>query len=238
MNIIIPMSGEGTRFPRDKYHVPKPLIQINGKAMIQHAIESLDLDGKYHFVIRQDSFYFQIFELLKIIVPDCKIITVDETTSGPACSALLFENEINNNKELVIANCDQIMWWDSGLFLQTARYYKYDGIIVTYETDTPKNSFCKIDKNGLVLEVKEKEVISNISLNGIHYWRKGLYFLESARAMIESRDTAPNGEYYIGPTYNYMINKFNHKVGIHHIPNWQHNPVGVPEDLQTFIEKI
>jgi hypothetical protein len=27
------------------------------------------------------------------------------------------------------------------------------------------------------------------------------------------------------------------KVGIHHIPNWQHNPVGVPEDLDSFMKK-
>lgn len=238
MNIVIPMAGEGTRFPRDKYHLPKPLIEINGKPMIQHAIESMDLDGRYHFVIRQDSFYLQVFELLKRIAPDCKVITVDETTGGPACSALLFESDINNDTELVIANCDQIMWWDSGLFLQTARYYKYDGVIVTYETDTPKNSYCKIDKNGLVLEVKEKEVISHISLNGIHYWRKGFYFVESAQEMIGKKDTAPNGEYYVGPTYNYMVKHFGRRVGIHQVPTWQHNPVGVPEDLNSFLQKL
>ncbi len=65
MNIVIPMAGEGTRFPRDKYQVPKPLIEIEGKPMVQHMVESMDLDGRYHFVIRQDSFYFQIYELLK-----------------------------------------------------------------------------------------------------------------------------------------------------------------------------
>ena len=100
------------------------------------------LFAKIHFII-------QIYELLKkYCLPDCKIVTVEETTGGPACTSLLFEREISNDQELVIANCDQIMWWDSGLFLQTARYYKYDGIFVTYTSDTPKNSYCKIDKNG------------------------------------------------------------------------------------------
>jgi len=238
MNIVIPMAGEGTRFPRDKYRVPKPLIEIDGKPMIQHAIESMGLDGRYYFVIRQDSFYLQIFDLLKKILPDCKIITVEETTRGPACTALLFEKNISTDDELVIANCDQIMWWDPGLFLQTARYYKYDGVIVTYGSDTPKNSYCKIDRNGLVLEVKEKEVISNISLNGIHYWRKGCYFVESAKAMIDADDTAPNGEFYVGPTYNHMIKTFGRRVGIHHIPNWQHNPVGVPDDLNRYLQRL
>ena len=237
MNIVIPMAGEGTRFPRDTYKIPKPLIEINGVPMIQRAIHSLGLVGTYHFIIRKDSYYDQVCTLLHSIYPSSKIISVEETTEGPASSCLLFRDFINNEEELVIANCDQIMWWDPELFLTTARYYKYDGLIVTYTTTTPKNSYARIDRNGLVQEVKEKEVISDISLNGIHYWRKGKYFVQSAESMINCNDRAPNGEFYVGPTYNYMI-KSGLKVGIHHIPNSQHNAVGVPEDLNSFLKKL
>lgn len=237
MNILIPMAGEGTRFPRDTYKVPKPLIDINGEPMIKVALQSLGLIGTYHFVIRKDSYYDQVCHLLHSIFPNSKIISVDETTSGPASSCLLFKDYVNNENELVIANCDQIMWWDPNLFLNTARYYRYDGLVVTYTTNTPKNSYAKIDKMGFVQEIKEKEVISDVSLNGIHYWRKGKYFVQSAESMIECNDTAPNGEFYVGPTYNYMVKK-GLKVGIHHIPNFQHNPVGIPEDLNSFLRKL
>ena len=234
MNIVIPMAGSGSRF-FGTHKVSKPLIQVIDKPMIQQVIESLALFGKYCFVIRKDSFYDKIVDLLTSITPFCKIITVDYLTEGPACSALLAD--ISDNEELIITNCDQIMWWDSELFLEAARNYKYDGMIVTYEADTPKNSYCLIDKKGFVSKVREKEVISNISLNGIHYWKKGSYFIESAKLMIDKKDTATNGEYYVGPTYNYMIDYFNRKVGIYHIPNYQHNPVGVPEDLDKYIKK-
>lgn len=230
------MAGEGTRFPRDTYKIPKPLIDIKGMSMIQMAIESLGLSGTYHFVIRKDSYYDQVCSLLHKILPNPKIISVEETTEGPAASSLLFKDFINSEEELVIANCDQIMWWDPDLFLTTARYYKYDGLVVTYSTSTPKNSYARIDQQGFVQEIKEKEVISDISLNGIHYWRKGKYFVQSAEDMIQCNDRAPNGEFYVGPSYNHMIKK-GHKVGIHHIPNYQHNPVGVPEDLNSFLEK-
>ena len=126
------------------------------------------------------------------------------------------------------------MEWDPELFLINARYYKYDGLVVTYTTDTPKNSYAKMNSNGLVTEIKEKVVVSNISLNGIHYWRKGTYFVKSTEDMIQCNDRAPNGEFYVGPTYNYMI-KNNLKIGVHHIPNEQHNPVGVPEDLKKYL---
>lgn len=236
MNILIPMAGEGTRFPRDTYKIPKPLIEIGGVPMIQRAVESLGLSGTYHFIIRKDSYYDQVCTLLHNIFPQSKIISVEETTKGPASSCLLFKDYINTEEELVIANCDQIMWWDAELFLTSARYYKYDGLIVTYSTTTPKNSYARINRRGFVQEIKEKEVISDISLNGIHYWRKGKYFVQSAEDMIECNDTAPNGEFYVGPTYNYMIRK-DLNVGIHHIPTYQHNPVGVPDDLNSFLKK-
>ena len=237
MNIVIPMAGEGTRFPRDTYRIPKPLIDIHGIPMIQKAIESLGLPGDYHFVIRKDSYYDQVCTLLHKILPNPKIISVEETTEGPASSCLLFKDYIDTEDELVIINCDQIMWWDPGLFLTVARYYKYDGMVVTYTTNTPKNSYAKIDKDGFVKRIAEKEVISDISLNGIHYWRKGKYFVQSAENMIECDDRSPNGEFYVGPSYNYMIGS-GLKVGIHHIPNFQHNPVGIPEDLKTYLNKL
>jgi NDP-sugar pyrophosphorylase family protein len=233
MNIVIPMAGEGTRFPRDTYKIPKPLIDIHGTPMIQKAIESLGLPGTYHFVIRKDSYYDQVCSLLHKTLIDPKIISVEETTEGPASSCLLFKDYINTEEELVIVNCDQIMWWDSDLFLTVARYYKYDGMVVTYTTDTPKNSYAEVDRQGFVKRIAEKEVISDISLNGIHYWRKGKYFVQSAENMIKCNDRAPNGEFYVGPSYNHMIQK-GLRVGIYHIPNFQHNPVGVPEDLERF----
>jgi hypothetical protein len=61
-----------------------------------------------------------------------------------------------------------------------------------------------------------------------------MFFVASARMMIGADDRAPNGEFYVGPTYNYMINQ-GLKVGIYHIPNAQHHPVGVPEDLERYI---
>lgn len=237
MNVIIPMAGEGTRFPRDTYKIPKPLIDIDGSPMIERAINSLGLTGTYHFVVRKDSYYDQVCTLLHSIFSLPKIISVEETTEGPASSCLLFKDFINNEEELVIANCDQIMWWDPELFLTSARYYKYDGLVVTYTTTTPKNSYARLNRGGFVQEIKEKEVISDISLNGIHYWRKGRYFVQSAESMIKCNDRAPNGEFYVGPSYNHMI-RSGLKVGIHHIPNWQHNPVGVPEDLESYLNKI
>jgi NDP-sugar pyrophosphorylase family protein len=233
MNILIPMAGLGSRFPSHTYPMPKPLIEVNGEPMISKAIKSLNLDGNYFFVIAKNQFTSLVEETITAIKPGSKFIEIDYITEGPANSALLFRNQINSNEELIIANCDQIMEWNSENFLHNVRLY--DGAVVTYHTDTDKNSYARLDKNGLVVEIREKEVISNVSLNGIHYWKKGSHFVSSADKMMELQDRAPNGEFYIGPTYNHMIRQ-GLKVGIYHIPNEQHHPVGIPDDLKKYLE--
>jgi NDP-sugar pyrophosphorylase family protein len=232
MNVIIPMAGLGSRFFTEQYKLPKPLIDIRGKPMIQRAIETLDLDGQYYFLLRKSEWTDLMVSVIQSVVPSAKFKVIDYLTEGPACSTLLFEQDINADDELVVANCDQILSWNSKMFLHNVRMF--DGAVVTYHSDTEKNSFAKLDKQGYVTEIREKEVISSVSLNGIHYWRNTYRFFASAKEMILANDRAENGEFYIGPTYNYMI-KHNYKVGIYHIPNEQHHPVGVPADLERYL---
>jgi dTDP-glucose pyrophosphorylase len=232
MNILLPIAGLGSRFPNSK--IPKPLIEVHGKPMISAAVESIGLDGNYIFIIREEHDQkYNLEKKLKDLI-DCTVIKVDYLTKGPACTALLAEEFINNNEPLIIANCDQIMHWDKKTFNTFCKYYPHDGFVVTYFADTPMNSYVKINSNGFATLMKEKEVISNISTNGIHFWKKGSFFTESANSMIFANDTAPNGEFYIAPTYNYMI-EMGLKVGIYHIPNEQHWAVGTENDLAMYL---
>lgn len=232
MNIVIPMAGRGARFAEKRILTPKPLIDVHGRTMIERAVESLDLTGQWHFVIRADEHEPQVRAMIEHIKPGSRVIAIDYVTEGPASSVLLFKEYIDNTDPLIVANCDQIMEWTSHRFLDYVSYY--DGAVVTYHAHTDKNSYARVNKDGLVQEIREKQVISNISLNGIHFWRQGRYFVNSAEAMIAADDRAPNGEFYIGPSYNHMI-RAGYTVGIYHIPNQFHHPVGVPDDLDKFL---
>jgi len=231
------MAGNGSRFPKDQYQFPKPLLDVNGQPMIRRAIQSMGFEGQWHFILRQNEFLEKTKQIILDTVENPKFVVVDHETQGPACSTLLFKDQINNDDELITINCDQIMEWNVANFFHNVR--QYDGAVVTYYSDTDKNSYARINQNGDVIEMREKQVISNISLTGIHYWKKGSYFVNSSENMIAANDRAPNREFYIAPTYNYMI-KENLRVGIYHIPNEQFHPVGVPADLEKFIkyEKI
>jgi dTDP-glucose pyrophosphorylase len=78
--------------------------------------------------------------------------------------------------------------------------------------------------------VKEKEVISNVATNGFHWWKKGVFFVESVNQMKRNKDNV-NGEYYVAPSYNYMIQR-----GMKVMPYAfnMHYPIGTPKDYETY----
>ena len=90
MNILIPMAGLGSRFPREKFKKIKPLIEINSVPMIIRSVESLDLKGNYLFVIKKDEFSSELKSIIKNIQKNTEVIEIDYQTSGPASTALLF----------------------------------------------------------------------------------------------------------------------------------------------------
>lgn len=235
VNILIPMAGEGARFKQEGKKIIKPLIDVLGKPMAVRAIETLGLDGNFIFVVQNNEVGMEILDTISMYYKKFKAFFVDGLTEGPACSALAAKEAIDNEEKLIITNCDQVLTWDSNAFSVFINSIDYEGLIVTYFCDTNKNSYAKVDSKGLVSVIKEKEIISDISLNGVHYWKKGKDFVSSAEEMINKKDKSINGEYYIGPTYNYMIKK-KKRVGIYHIPNSQHHAIGVPEDLERYLK--
>jgi NDP-sugar pyrophosphorylase family protein len=239
MNILLPIAGRGERFKEGGFNVPKPLINVGGTPMIEMAIKSLGISGNFIFVIykyENEIFNKTLINILNRIVVNPTIIQIDYITEGPASSALLAEKYINNDEELLILNCDQIMKWDHKNFQNFINDKKsfFDGIVVTYDSNTIKNSYIKLDNNGLGIELSEKKVISDFSLNGIHYWTKGLYFVESVKEMI-NKNIRVNNEFYISLTYNQMINK-GMKITNYHINKHEHCAVGTPEDLEIFLK--
>lgn len=241
MNILIPMAGRGERFSSVGFDVPKPLIEINGKPMIEWALRSLDVsfqDHNFIFVTRKytnDQFNQKLDSVLCSIIPHNKTIKIDYVTEGPACTCLIVKNLINNDTPLIVSNCDQIMRWNGDYFVNSCLASPYDGIVVTYDENTPKNSYAKLSNRGDVVRIEEKNVISNVSLNGIHFWKMGSDFVSSAESMIAQNERY-NNEFYVGPTYNQLIAQ-GKKIGIFHIPKECHHPVGVPSDLGIFLER-
>jgi NDP-sugar pyrophosphorylase family protein len=235
MKILIPMAGRGKRFETAGYSFPKPLIDIDGKTMIQVIIENLNFPAEHIFICQKEHYEkYALKDLLELISPNCDIIQVDEVTDGAARTALLAKELINNDEELIIANSDQWVNWNNQHFLSFMRNNNADGGIVTFIATHPKWSFAKVNDEGEVTLIAEKKPISNIATVGIYYFKKGRYFVESAEQMIK-KNIRTNDEFYIAPSYNEMIE--NNKKILHY-PIAEMRGLGTPEDLSRFLENI
>ena len=161
INIVIPMAGLGNRFKMKGYNEIKPMIKIGDKRMIELAIKSIGIDGEFIFIVNNhEGQSNKLIKLLNEIVNDPKIIEIDYLTEGPASSVLLAKKFINNDTPLIVTNCDQIMEWDSKDFFKTLKETDKDGIVVTYNVLTEKNSYVKLNENGDAILFAEKELIS------------------------------------------------------------------------------
>ena len=236
MNVLIPMAGLGKRLGIEKYGTIKPLIMINGAPIIEHTIRSLKIDGNFIFVLLKNKFSSELKEKLQLIVQDSKIIEVENLNNGPAESCLAARKYINNDDELLIANSDQVMFWNSENFLLEAREREISGSVVTYISNSLKNSYAKVDKSGYVKEIQEKKLISNFALVGVHYFRRGRDFVKSALKMINENNRS-SGEFYVGPSYNYIIREGG-LIKSYMIEGGQHYPIGTPEDLEIYKENF
>ena len=233
MNILIPMAGAGKRFADAGFIFPKPLIEINNKPMIQWVIESLNIEGKFIFIVQKEhQEKFNIKSVLKILQPNCEIVELDKITEGAACTTLLAKKYINNKNPLIIANSDQFIKWNSAKTIYDFTSKNLDGGILTFESIHPKWSYAKCDKNQIVEEVAEKKVISKNATVGVYYWKHGSDYVKFAENMIK-KNIRVNNEFYVCPVFNEAIKK-NKIIKISEIEEmWG---LGTPQDLQNFTQ--
>ena len=231
------MAGEGERFRKVGYTVPKFLIPINGLFMIEWVIRSLQVpEANYIFIVQEEhEEEYDITRKLQSFVKNCTIIYLNKKTEGAACTCLSAQQYIDNDGELILANCDQYLEWRGLIpFLLEMDERNADGGIVTFKATESKWSFVKTDEDNLVLEVAEKNPISNQANCGIFYWKYGKQFVHYANKMIEDNFRV-NEEFYVSPVFNYAIQD-NLKFNSYHVDKF--HGLGTPEDLEKFVNLI
>ena len=223
------MAGLGSRFVEKGYSLPKPLIKIFGKPMIQLVVESLGIDGNYIFLVQKDHrVRYHLDDVLDEIVPGCKIVEVDGLTDGAARTTLYAKDLINNDTPLLIANSDQVIVWSGIEF--TATLASADAVAL-FKANESKWSYSKIEDD-FIVEIAEKKVISDNANVGIYGWAKGSDYVKYTEQMI-AKNIKTNNEFYIAPVYNEAI-----ADGSKVVPFFveEMHGIGTPEDMNKFIE--
>lgn len=240
INIVIPMAGLGSRFANVGYDKPKPFIDVEGKSMIVRVLDNLSYPDANYILIGRKEHLEREKNLVKEIEKEynATFIGIDKLTEGTACTVLYARKYINNDLPLLIANSDQIVDTSIPDFINDSFDRSLDGSILTFKDLelNPKWSFAKLNDDNLVIEVKEKEAISEFATVGIYFFNKGSDFVNSAVDMIIENDRV-NNEFYTCPVYNYLI-KDEARIGIYNIEYSKMHGIGTPEDLTEYLKYL
>lgn len=238
LNIVIPMAGAGSRFAKNGYKDPKPLIRIYDVPMIRLVISNLQPTREHRFIfICQKSHLLEygLEKKLKDWSPGSIVIAIEGITEGAACTVLLSKQWINSPDPLMIANSDQYVDCKIDDYLRVLEDETLDGLIMTMKADDPKWSFVGLNAQNRVTQVVEKEVISDEATVGIYNFARGSDFVSAAESMVD-KNLRVNGEFYVAPAYNQLIDS-GHKIGICNVgleANGMYG-LGTPEDLNLFL---
>ena len=234
------MAGEGSRFLKEGWTTPKPLILLHGVPLFERAIKSVHIENvqmKYSFIVRQNHIDdYGIDRGILSFLPEANIYSVLKTTRGAVETCLMAEKGIDNNDAVIVMDCD--LEFRSKQFMErikTSLAVSGDiaegGALVSFESDSPKYSYAEIDENNIVLRTAEKEVISNHALCGAYFFSSGKRFKEIAHQLMNAQNFA-KPEYYVSLLYNYLIAA---KEKVYLAPMEEYYSYGTPEELKRYL---
>lgn len=236
----MPMAGEGSRFMKEGWTIPKPLIKLHNIPLFMHAISSVAVEGinlKYSFIVRQEHIdKYQIDRYIHKQLPEANIFAVLKTTRGAVESCLMAESAIHPSEAVMVMDCDLEFY--SQTFIDNIRCILSQpieevngGMLVSFSSDLPKYSYAEIDENNIVKRTAEKEVISNHALCGAYFFSSAVEFLKVAHQLLEDANFNKS-EFYVSLLYNYML-----KAGDTVIlcPMEKYCSYGTPEELKFYM---
>lgn len=236
-NVLMTMAGKSAFFDSPEFIYPKPLIEIQGKTMIEMAINNykgISGDIRFIFVVNsRDCTKYHLDNVLGLLTDGkCEIIRINSETKGAACSALMAIDTINNDDTLIIANSDQVIEEDINKALKLFKKNTFDSAVITFSTVHPRWSYVKVDGNGMIIEAAEKRPISKKAIAGFYYFSKGKYFVEAAMRSIE-KNASVDDVFYVAPTLNELILK-GMRLGTYEIANAKYHTFYSPQKIEEY----
>lgn len=243
MQVIIPMSGFGERFRRAGYTVPKPLIEVDGKTIIDHVVSMFPGETDFTFICNRDHLENQAFRMREILERCCtsgRIVPIEPHKLGPVNAVLQVADLIKPDEPAIVNYCDFTCYWNYARFKGFVEHSECDGAIVCYTGFHPHmlhsvNFAYVMETAGRVTNIQEKCPFTDTPM--AEYASSGTYYFKSGRLLLEyfeksmRPDLALNGEYYVSMVYKPMIEEgLDISVfPIQHFMQW-----GTPEDLAEY----
>ncbi|WP_424766489.1 NTP transferase domain-containing protein [Paenibacillus sp. sgz302251] len=240
---IIPLAGAGSRFAKEGYMIPKPLIEVSGKPMIIQAANSLPSSKQHIFVCLEDHLQqYPLREQLLQEYPDAKIVSLKQLTEGQACTCELGLQGEDLEKPLMIGACDNGMIYDHHKLNELFNDPNTDAIVWTFKNHISSQinpqmyGWVETDPNNHAKKVSVKVPISDDPKNdhavvGSFYFKKSHYLIDALNSM-RKKDIRVNGEFYVDSTVNELI-EMGLKVKV--LETSDYICWGTPNDYRTFV---
>tara|TARA_B100001142_G_scaffold214663_1_gene212729 strand:- start:2701 stop:3702 length:1002 start_codon:yes stop_codon:yes gene_type:complete len=207
MKIIIPMAGRGSRLRPHTLTIPKPLIPIAGKSIVQRLVEDIvNVCGKkvdeIAFVI--GDFGKEVEEKLKNIAEGLGAkgsIYYQKDPLGTAHAVLCAKDSLIGN--CVVAFADTLFKADFTLDATK------DGIIWVSKIDDPSSfGVVKLDQRNNITDFVEKPetFVSDLAIIGIYYFNDGNYLRSELQYLIDN-NIKEKGEFQLTNALENMKNK-------------------------------
>ena len=242
MTLVLPMAGDGARFKREGYNIPKPLLPIDGKEMIISAVNCLPNFSNISFLCKKEHLDdYGVDKILKQNYKKCNIIPIEKLTEGQACTCNIAISKLNQEKPIMISSCDNGIYYDENKYLEILKNLSIDVIVFSFRNNqASKNnpnmySWLKTDANDNILEVSSKKFIGidpliEHAIIGTFFFRKAKYFTEGFLKNYKNNIRTQN-EFYVDDVISQNINN-GLKVKVFEVENyicW-----GTPNDYKTY----
>ena len=238
--IVIPMSGFGERFRRAGYHIPKPLIEVEGKPIIAHVVGLFPGEHDFIFICNQehlDDPSYGLDKTLRACCPTGRVLGIPPHKRGPVYAVASVFREIDSRRPVVLNYCDFSCYWDWAHFKRFVEQTNCDGAIPAYRGFHPHslgatNYAYLRENNGWVTDIQEKQPFTDNRME--EYASSGTYYFSSGALMQKAfeecmrRDLSVDGEYYVSLAYKPLCEGGN-RIAVYelqHFMQW-----GTPEDL-------
>jgi glucose-1-phosphate thymidylyltransferase len=207
MKIVVPMAGMGKRMRPHTLTVPKPLIPIAGKSIVQRLVEDIakvcdEKVDEVAFII--GDFGKEVEEKLIQIAGNIGAkgsISYQKEALGTAHAILCAEDALKG--KVVVAFADTLFKADFKLDDEK------DGIIWVQKIEDPRAfGVVKLDDNNTITDFVEKPetFVSDLAIIGIYYFKDGEYLKKELRYLLDN-DIKDKGEYQLTNALENMKNK-------------------------------
>lgn len=207
MKIIVPMAGRGSRMRPHTLTVPKPLLPVAGKPIVQRLVESIaDMAGEQVDEIAYiiGDFGKEVEEQLVKIAENLGAkgsIYYQDVALGTAHAILCAGPSLEGN--VVVAFADTLFRADFKMDTQK------DGVIWVKQVDDPSAfGVVKVGDDGAITDFVEKPAhfVSDMAIIGIYYFKDGAYLKKELEYIIDN-DIKDKGEFQLTTALENMKNQ-------------------------------